>query len=183
MIQLQPDPRCLEIIQIHSRCVLYKAETLAKSSKYADAIDYHFLREAVMLHDYGIIGVDAPSIYCFGTEPYIAHGIIGAQFLRQTDPVRYARHARVCERHIGSGLTKDEIIQSGIPLPHRNFLPETFEEKLIAYADCFFSKNPERLRIEKSWHAILSGMEKFGEAAVNRLMELHEMWKPAESIE
>ena len=56
---LDADPRCLEIMQIHSQCVWKKAEALAKSSRYADAIDYVFLREAAMLHDYGIIGVDA----------------------------------------------------------------------------------------------------------------------------
>jgi len=168
----------MEIIQIHSRCVLSKAESLAKSSRYADAIDYIFLREAAMLHDYGIIGVDAPSIFCFGTEPYLAHGYIGAQYLRQIDPVKYARHARVCERHIGSGLTANEIIQNNLPLPHQDFLPETFEEKLITYADCFYSKNPDHLCDEKPWSKILANIEKFGEGPKQRLLQLHEMWQP-----
>ena len=172
------DRRCMEIIQIHSQCVLQKAISIAKFSKYADAIDYTFLHEAVMLHDYGIIGVDAPSIFCFGTHPYLAHGYIGAQYLRQIDPIKYARHARVCERHIGSGLTAEEIIQNNMPLPHKDFLPETFEEKLITYADCFFSKNPERLRDEKPWEKILASMEKFGEGPVQRLVLLHQMWQP-----
>ena len=177
MISSNADRRCLEIIQIHSNCVLNKAVSIAKSSRYADAIDYTFLHEAAMLHDYGIIGVDAPSIYCFGSQPYIAHGVIGAQYLRQIDPVRYARHARVCERHIGSGLTADEIIQNNLPLPHKDFLPETFEEKLITYADCFFSKNPEHLYEEKSWSKILTNMEKFGQGPVERMLQLHQMWQ------
>lgn len=170
--------RCLEIMRIHSLCVLEKAEKLARASRYSDAIDYEFLHEAVMLHDYGIIGVDAPDIGCFGSEPYLAHGLIGAAHLREIDAKKYARHARVCERHIGSGLTAEEIIQSGLPLPARDFLPETFEEKLIAYADSFYSKNPARLREEKTWHRVLSGCEKFGRGPLERMIALHEMWEP-----
>ena len=176
-IRLHPTPRCLEIMRTHSLCVLKKAEELAKSSRYADAIDYEFLHEAVMLHDYGIIGVDAPDIGCHGTEPYIAHGIIGAEYLRKLDYSRYARHARVCERHIGSGLTADEIVRSNLPLPHKDYLPETFEEKLIAYADSFFSKNPQHLREEKPWERILAGTQKFGAEPVQRLIELRRMWE------
>lgn len=176
-MEFKPTFKCMEIMRIHSTCVLEKAEKLARNSRYADAIDYEFLREAVMLHDYGIIGVDASSIGCFGTEPYIAHGIIGARYLRDLDPVKYARHARVCERHIGSGLTADEIIVENLPLPARDFLPETFEEKLITYADCFFSKNPDYLRAEKSYEKVLDGCKKFGSAAIERMIQLHDMWE------
>ena len=49
------DPRCAEIIQIHSINVWHLAEKIAKNSKFADAIDYMFLKEACMLHDCGII--------------------------------------------------------------------------------------------------------------------------------
>ncbi len=172
----EPTARCMEIMRIHSLCVLEKAEKLARASRFADAIDYEFLREAVMLHDYGIIGVDAPDIGCFGSEHYLKHGVIGAQYLRELDARRYARHARVCERHIGSGLTAEEIVQQGLPLPARDYLPETLEEKLITYSDSFFSKNPGRLRDEKRWEKVLSGCEKFGAGPVERMIALHEMW-------
>ena len=175
---MNPSTKCYEILRVHNRCVLEKALYLAHASRYADAIDYDFLREAVRLHDYGISGVDAPDIGCFGDQPYLAHGLIGAQYLRAIDPVRYARHARVCERHIGAGLTADEIRAGGLPLPERDFLPETFEEKLITYADNYFSKNPAHLTEEKPWERILSGFARFGHPAVERLLALHEMWKP-----
>ena len=174
---MQPTPLCYEILRTHSRCVLDKALSLARASRYADAIDYDFLAEAVMLHDYGISGVNAPDIGCFGDQPYLAHGLIGAQYLRSLDPKRYARHARVCERHIGSGLTAEEIRQGKLPLPERDFLPETLEEKLITYADNYYSKNPAHLTEEKPWERILNGFSKFGAPAVERLRVLHEMWK------
>lgn len=175
---LSPSRLCAEIMRIHCRCVLQKAETLAKASCFADAFDYEFLREAVMLHDYGIIGVDAPDIGCFGTKPYIMHGLIGAEYLRSLQPMRYARHARVCERHIGSGLTAEEIKNSNLPLPERDFLPETLEEKLITYADNFFSKNPKHLTEEKSWDHVLKSMARFGQGPVDRLIALHNMFAP-----
>ena len=67
--QSSVDARCLEIMSIHSICVWQKAVEIALHSRYRDSIDYEFLREASMVHDYGIIGVDALGIYCHGTAP------------------------------------------------------------------------------------------------------------------
>ena len=55
-------------------------------------VDVQFLEEAAMLHDIGIFRCDAPSIHCYGTEPYIKHGPIGADILRSEG---FPRHARV----------------------------------------------------------------------------------------
>ena len=65
-------------------------------------IDRQFVLEAAMLHDIGIRLCDAPGIHCHGTEPYIRHGRIGAEWLRTEG---FPRHARVCERHTGAGIT------------------------------------------------------------------------------
>ena len=80
-----------------------------------------------MLHDIGIFLCDAPGIACHGKEPYICHGRLGAELLRQAG---YPRHARVCERHTGAGLTKAEIVAQHLPIPAQDFLPETLEERL-----------------------------------------------------
>ena len=53
----------------------------------------------------------------------------------------YERHALVCERHTGTGLSIDYILRNDLPLPVRNYMPESIEEQLICYADKFFSKN------------------------------------------
>ena len=95
-----------------------------------------------MLHDIGIFRCDAPGICCHGTEPYLRHGLIGGEIMRSEG---FPRHARVCERHTGAGLTREEIINQDLPLPHQDFLPETLEEKLVCYADKFYSKShPDR---------------------------------------
>ena len=69
-------------------------------------MDREFLEESAMLHDIGIRWCHAPSIFCQGTEPYICHGLIGADLLRREG---WERHALVCERHTGTGLTSEQI--------------------------------------------------------------------------
>ena len=66
-------------------------------------VDEDFVWEASMLHDIGIFKTHAPSIYCNGTEPYICHGVIGRHLL---ESIGLFRHALVCERHTGAGLTR-----------------------------------------------------------------------------
>lgn len=171
-----PDARCAEILQIHSNHVWKLAERLALQSPYADAIDYRFLQEACMLHDCGIVYVHAPSIYCFGTEPYIKHGVLGANYLRRVDKKRYARAARVCERHIGTGLTAEEILKSGLPLEPKTLLPETLEEKLVCYADNFYSKDPSRLTVQKSFEHVADAVARFGQGPLERLMQLKDLF-------
>ena len=124
------------ILLVHSRSVANKA--LAIVDQHSELhINRQFVEEAAMLHDIGIFKCNAPGIQCFGNAPYIQHGRIGAELLRNEG---YPQHARVCERHTGAGLTKKEIIEQELPLPQQDFLPETTEEKLICYADKFFSK-------------------------------------------
>lgn len=151
-----------DILLTHSR------QVTARALKICDAhpelkMDRRFIEEAAMLHDIGICRCDAPGIQCFGTEPYICHGRIGAEMLRKEG---YERHARVCERHTGAGLTCKEIIAQHLPLPHQDFLPETLEEKVICYADKFYSKS--NLRREKTIEQAECSLAKFGEDGLER---------------
>ena len=129
-------------------------------------LDSQFVEEAAMVHDIGIYQTDAPGIFCHGTHPYICHGILGAAMMRAEG---YERHARVCERHTGAGLSLDDIVRQGLPLPHQSLLPETLEEQLICYADKFFSKShPER---EKTIEQAECSLAKFGEEGLERFRE------------
>lgn len=161
----------------HSTAVAEKAVALASAHPEL-ALDRQFVYDAAMLHDIGIIKCDAPGIECYGTEPYIRHGLCGAAMLREKavewgmTPDEIEPYARVCERHTGAGLTADEIEAQNLPLPHQDMLPETTEEKLICYADKFFSKTrPEE---EKTFERVLKSMQKFGPATIDRFMRLHQ---------
>ena len=87
----------------------------------------------------------------------------------------YPRHARVCERHTGAGLSEKEIVGQHLPLPHQDFLPETLEEKLICYADKFYSKtHPER---EKSYEQAEHSLAKFGKEGLDRFHSWHALFE------
>lgn len=132
------------------------------------------ITEAAMLHDIGIFLTHAPSIGCEGNEPYIRHGLLGAELLRKENFPE--RDARVAELHTGAGLTAAEIRQQQLPLPIRDFLPETLLEKLICYADKFYSKGGDMKR--KPLPKVLSGMEKFGPDTLDRFTRLHTLFTP-----
>ena len=163
-------PELRHILVTHSRQVADRALSIIDRHPEWEAnglIDRQFVEEAAMLHEIGIVFCDAPGILCKGTEPYIRHGYIGAEILRKEG---LHRHARVAERHTGSGLTKEQIIAEQLPLPEQDFLPETIEEKVICYADKFFSKShPERIATPEH---IRQTMLKFGYGSPDRWAKL-----------
>ena len=162
----------------HSRQVREKALAIAEDPRCpVRGLDLRELSAGALLHDIGILRCHAPGILCTGTEPYLAHGILGAQMLRDygsAHGVNLERYARLCERHTGSGLTAEEIWKENLPIPARDYLPETETEKLICLADKFFSKSGD-LR-EKTLPEIRKSMEKFGEAPRKRFDALCELF-------
>ena len=160
-----PDDDALRrLLLMHSRQVADRC--LAVCANHPElALDAQFLEEAAMLHDIGIRWCHAPSILCEGSEHYLRHGLIGGELLRREG---FPRHARVCERHTGTGLTREEIIARQLPLPPADYVPETLEEQLVCYADKFYSKSrPERvLSVEEAAQAIA----KFGQDGVVKFL-------------
>ena len=163
------------LLVVHSDCVRRKALAILENapSDIRKMVDTEVVESGAMLHDIGICRCSAPDILCEGTEPYIAHGVIGARMLRELSGVGDMEpFARICERHTGSGLTAAEIVEQGLPIaPVKDYLPETLEEKLICLADKFYSKsgNPEA---EKPLEKVRSSMARFGEATLLRFDQM-----------
>lgn len=157
-----------DIFLRHSRSVAALAVEIARRRHLP--VDLQTVEEAAMLHDIGIFLTDAPGIHCHGTAPYIAHGYLGADLLRRE---RYSEDvARVAERHTGSGLTAGEIAAQHLPLPaDRTYMPDTQLERLICYADKFYSKNGDMK--EKSLDRVRASLAKFGAEALDRFEKLH----------
>ena len=149
-----------QVLLRHSGDVARRALRIAQAHPELEA-DETFLWEAAMLHDIGITRVYAPSIYCYGTEPYIRHGLLGGEILRSEG---LPLHARVAERHTGTGLTAAEIERQNLPLPHQDFTPESIEEQIVCYADKFYSKS--HLDIEKTPEQAMRSLEKFGSEGI-----------------
>ena len=150
------------IIMVHSRLVATKALQTARNL-YHQEIDLRFLEEAALLHDIGVCRTAAPKFHCHGNEPYIRHGIIGKEILEAEG---FPRHALVCERHIGVGLSVDDIRSQKLPLPEEEMMPLSLEEKIVCFADLFYSKNPQKYGKEKTFDEIKAGLEKYGKHKV-----------------
>lgn len=162
----QPGPPLYNSVWSHSRLVADKALQLAQAHPELE-IDLDFVYEAAMIHDIGVFLTNAPSIYCTGDQPYICHGVLGAELMRADG---YPRHALVCERHTGTGLTVADIIAQNLPLPHRDMCPVSLEEKLVCFADKFYSKsNPDR---EKPLDKVRKSVARYGEDSLRRFEEM-----------
>ena len=150
-------------------CTQVRDKALALAANSAEKLDLRLVADGAMLHDIGVGRCDAPKIDCTGTEPYIAHGVIGAKMLRDygaAHGIDLEKYARICERHTGSGLTAAEVRRQGLPLPERDYLPETPEEALVCLADKFFSKSGGMN--EKPLEKVRRSMAKFGDAPLER---------------
>lgn len=159
----------------HSEQVRNKALDILKNSSLS--LDPELVSAGALLHDVGILRCHAPSIFCTGTEPYIAHGTIGGTMLRtygKEHDLDLEVFARICERHTGAGLTAEEIREQGLPLPAKDFLPETLEEKLICFADKFYSKSGSME--EKPPEKVRRSLEKFGPATLARFDEMQKLF-------
>ena len=142
-----------ELLLLHSRQVAQLVQQLGERLvAQGKPLDLEFAVEAAMLHDIGVIHTNAPGIHCHGTEPYICHGVIGRRML-------------------------DEIVERDLPLPHRDLLPLSIEEKLVCYADKFFSKShpydpPRSLDVARS------KLAKFGTATLARFDQMATLFGP-----
>ena len=160
------DSEAYRILVIHSRSVADKALEIARLHPEMN-LDLRFIEEAAMLHDIGIFKCDASGIDCHGDAPYICHGYLGAELMRAEG---FPRHALVCERHTGTGLSLSMIEKENLPVPHKDMRPVSMEEQLICFADKFFSKT--KLTKEKSTGKIKLSLSKYG----NETVEQFDRW-------
>ena len=163
-------PELRQVLLTHSRQVADRALAIvARHPEWVEQglVDPQFIEEAAMLHDIGIIFCDAPKIHCTGPHKYIEHGYLGAELLRQEG---LPKHALVAERHTGTGITADQIFREDLPIPERNYCPESIEEKVICYADKFYSKS--HLGEEVALSKVKANIWRYGHDAVLRWNEL-----------
>ena len=163
----KPDSKAYNILLVHSMAVTKKALAVAEKVPHLSP-DREFISEAGMLHDIGIFLTNAPEIDCNGTRPYICHGYLGRELLEKEG---FPKHALVCERHVGVGLSIKDIEDQKLELPKRDMRPVTIEEEIVCCSDKFFSKNSDGGVKEKSVEQILLGIRKHNEDGVIKFKE------------
>lgn len=157
------------IFMDHAEKVTRKSLDIAERIAHLNP-DMAFIESAAMLHDIGIFMTDSPAIHCTGEHPYICHGILGRALLESIDTDTFARHALVCERHTGCGITVENIRKNRLPLPVRDMVPVTLEEEIICFADKFFSKKPSESGMEKDVRRVVEEMFKLDRSHGERFL-------------
>lgn len=150
---------CPEDVLRHTKIVVQSLEVLLKKSN--KKIDVKLARLGVILHDIG-------RCMTHGIE----HGVVGGQIIRQFGMPEAV--ARIVERHVGAGITKEEAAALGMPA--KDFIPETIEEKFVCYADKLAEGEKISGSVEeeaKKWERELGP----NHAAIKRLYSLEEEMK------
>ncbi|MCM1033322.1 MAG: HD domain-containing protein [Odoribacter sp.] len=157
------------ILERHSRSVASLA--LEINHRRGLSLDERQVEAAAMLHDIGIFLCDAPSIGCFGSCPYMWHGILGADLLRRYGVEEHI--ALVAERHTGAGITQAQVAAMNLPRGAigRVLMPETPLERLVCYADKFYSKSGD-MQI-KPLDRVRASIARFGADSLERFNALH----------
>ena len=152
-----PGTRLYDILVNHSRIVTDKSLDIARSLPHLNP-DLEFIETAAMLHDIGIFLTRSESIGCFGKAAYVCHGYLGRELLDELGlPPEYGM---VSERHTGAGITKQNILLNHLPLPHRDMVPISLEEKIICAADKYHSKNPKFSGKTMTTAEVIEGLRK-----------------------
>jgi uncharacterized protein len=163
----EPDSKAYHFLVSHGRMVATKALQVAGRVKALNP-DMKFIEEAAMLHDIGIFMTDAPGLGCFGKHQYIEHGYLGHELLLKEG---LPEHALVCERHVGTGISISDIEIRNFPLPKRDMLPVSLEEKIVCFADKFYSKSKDDFERQKSVPAIRAIIMSFGQDKLKQFDE------------
>ena len=159
------------ILIAHSHQVAKLAVAVAVHVGRSQPVDTDFIEQAALLHDIGMLYTDTPKLGCHGNQPYITHGVLGAELLCKEG---LPRHALVCERHIGVGLSVEDIKLQDLPLPLRDMRPQTLEEEIVAYADLFFSKTKKGMRTPDM---VRTSLARYGEYKVAIFDKWHKRFR------
>ncbi|HCY84991.1 MAG TPA: phosphohydrolase [Desulfobacteraceae bacterium] len=160
------------ILVDHSRQVADKSLAIARTVPHLSP-DLAFIEKAAMLHDVGIFKTRAAAIGCDGPHPYICHGYLGREILDAEGlPQAYGL---VAERHTGAGITLDNIRTAGLPLPERDMVPVTVEEKIICCADKYFSKSPKNKNKVMTRDSIIKELARINKGHARRFSQWAEL--------
>jgi len=154
----EPGSKAYDILVRHGEDVARKAVAVAGKVAHLNP-DLEFIQEAAMLHDIAIFMTNTPELGCTGKYPYVCHGYLGRKLLENNE---LPKHALVCERHVGVGITAEDIKRHKLPLPERDMIPVSIEEQIICFADKFFSKNGLHAATEKPVPDVLRAIKQYG---------------------
>jgi uncharacterized protein len=120
-----PDEAIFRRVYNHSLTVKRHTLEFCRLLTPAHRVDHHLIILGSLLHDIG-------RFWCPPGDTGIMHGIVGARYLRAE---HLYKCARIAERHLGVGIRREDILAQKLPLPIKDFVPLTVEERTICYID------------------------------------------------
>jgi len=120
-LRMMEEAGCSQMVIDHCISVTKVAMRLAEMLRRQGIdLDLELVRIGALMHDLGRSRTHS-----------VEHGAIGGQLAREMGLPEAL--TRIIERHVGAGITSKEAERIG--LPKRSYVPETLEEKIVAYAD------------------------------------------------
>jgi uncharacterized protein len=150
-----PTAEALDVVYSHCVIVCRIAEQLLPR---AGAVNADLVRAGCLLHDIGVYRLydEAGRL---DEASYIRHGVLGHELLQAAGLA--AAICRFASCHTGVGLSSQDVIRQGLPIPVADYLAETPEEALVMYADKFHTKSrPPRFLTPEAYAA---SVRRFGE--------------------
>ncbi|MFW6195896.1 MAG: HDIG domain-containing metalloprotein, partial [Thermoplasmatota archaeon] len=112
----------LKEIDIEGSVIEHSIDVLERALELHDKFggDLKLIVAGALLHDVGR-----------SVTHGVKHGVEGGKIAREEG--WHEELAKIIERHIGGGITKEEAESQGLPV--RSYVPKSLEEKLICHAD------------------------------------------------
>jgi len=143
-----------EAVLKHSKNVQKEALRIAAKVKNTDK---ELIKIGSLLHDIGR----------FRKDLVYRHGLNGAEMLRKEG---FEEYAKVAERHLGAGISKQDIKKQKLKLPMKDFVPLSKEEKIISYADNLIEDN----KLISVKQVIKRYKDELGEEVAEKIKKQHE---------
>ena len=158
LVQGKHSARFLDLVWTHGEIVAEIAKQFIENLREQNVfVNEELVTAGALMHDIGVYFVEFEDLNPDSTNKYICHGTIG--MAKALEVGISMELARFCGHHTGVGITKNDIETMDLPLEHKDFIPVTIEEEIVAYSDRFHSKDPRFL----SYEEIEQQMSKIGE--------------------
>ncbi|NML52697.1 HD domain-containing protein [Streptomyces sp. R302] len=131
-----PSDAAFELVFTHCEIVAAVAEQLL--SRHGRGVDADLVRAGCLLHDIGVYRLYDSAGRVDGAS-YVTHGVLGHRLLAEEGLPETL--CRFCSCHTGVGLTQEDVLAQGLPIPPADYVPVTPEERMVMYADKFHSKS------------------------------------------
>ncbi|MEM1507179.1 MAG: TIGR00295 family protein [Candidatus Bathyarchaeia archaeon] len=142
----------------HCEAVANLAVEIAKKCmKNGVTVNVNLVHVGALLHDIGRSKTHS-----------VHHAVAGAEIARSLGLSE--RIIRIIERHVGGGISAEEALKLG--WPNKNYIPETVEEKIVAYADKLI-EGSKIISIEETIERFKNELGK-DHPAIERIKRLHD---------